>query len=84
MVGDKPSEGTVYTIRAMKPARVVNGIPIIILYFQEIHREHFPGVGELGYWHTRFRSLEEKKRTTDISIFKKILDEVNLKEPARI
>jgi hypothetical protein len=77
--GDAPREGEVYTIRAMAPAcATFKGEQMISLYFEEIRRGAWWGC-ELGYWHVRFRGLEQQKRQTDISVFKKLLDEC--KEP---
>lgn len=61
--GDAPCEGATYTIRDMKPSRtVLNGVAVIILYFEEIRRKRDPFFGhELGYWHVRFRALQESE-----------------------
>lgn len=55
-LGDRPKEGAVYTIRGMRPAR--NGDNVIVLYFDEIRRMYWAGQ-ELGYYHLRFRALQE-------------------------
>jgi len=74
-LGDPPVVGAVYTIRAMRPTSAkVEGEPLVWLYFEEIHRLAIWPYGELGYWHTRFRPLETRKRETDISVFREILD----------
>jgi hypothetical protein len=74
--GDPPKEGEIYTIRAMQET---SNPEQIYLFFHEIRRGEWAGYGEVGYYYTRFRALEERKSVTDISVFKKLLDEC--KEP---
>lgn len=59
--GDRPQEGEIYTIRDMIPSETweKNGEKIVHLYFHEIRRGCNPQGRELGYWHVRFRALQE-------------------------
>src|SRR5271168_1918515 len=73
-LGGAPREGEIYTIRAMVAGGAVGqGVPMISLYFHEIRRGEWAGV-EYGYWHVRFRALEEKKHATDISVLTALLE----------
>ncbi len=73
--GDPPVEGGLYTIRGMRPTGVKrDGVEIITLYFKEISRirEVWSGL-ELGYWHYRFRALEERKDSAGMAVLRGLL-----------
>lgn len=88
-VPNRPVKGQKYTIREIKIITYLNiessGIKMITpgILFQEITNPTWlwdsGEIGEYYFWHKRFAPLEEKKKDTDISIFRTILDNVNNK-----
>jgi len=76
-----PEVGKVYTVRALGPTEgillveIVNDVPLDYS-IELLTGERVPPT-EDEFWQCRFRPLVDRK--TDISIFKKILDEASLK-----
>ncbi len=74
--GDPPVEGAIYTIRGMQPTGIArDGVEVITLYFKEISRMREVWSGqELGYWHYRFRALEERKDSAGMAVLRGLLE----------